>query len=304
VTCALTVTDPLVLGPAQLLGTNVPENDYAEWDSIKVYPIGERVMRDHAVWESAQGNNKGNDPTTAGEWLWMRVGPTNRWAAFEASHTTSTSKAGGFWYEFKPGYAISAIHITDMIDCMALRVTLTDPVAGVVWDTGLIAVGRVIPSASWWQWCFGRRVQVTQKHWYDLPTYPQSNLRIEVIGGNSCSVGCFMAGQTTSFGDGIKTGLRLGIDDYSRKTRDQWGAEQLRVGAYSQRISLALLLHNSELDALYNFLAQRRTRVLFWSISKRWNSTGVIGFYRNWDILVSYSMYSDVSIDLEGMQTL
>jgi hypothetical protein len=311
----LTITDPLVLGPDQLYpdqdaGTDVPEDDYDEWDISIAYALSDRVIFNHVIYESAltsdtSGNpNIGKQPDlNVGSW-WLRVSPTNRWKAFEASHTTATAQAGGFWYEFKPGRAINAIHVTDMGDCRTLRITLTDPDAGVVWDTGEIAVGRVITSPSWWQWCFGRRVPVTQKHWYGQPAYPNAVLRIEVTGGADCAVGCVMVGQTTGFGLGVNVGLRLGIDDYSKKERDPWGAEQLKKGAYSQRISLALPIQNTELDALHDFLTQRRARVLFWHASGRWNATGVIGFYKNWDILISYATYSDVSIDLEGMQTL
>jgi len=297
----LVLTDPFTLGPDQLIGTNVPEDDAPLWNATTTYALKVRVIRDHVVWESAQNANVGHDPSTSGEVWWLRVGPTNRFAAFNLQRISATKKAGGFWYEFKPGYALNAIHVLHMRECTSLRITLTDPVDGVVFDTGVLAVGRVITSSSWWQWCFGRRVPVTQKQFYDLPTYPQAVLRIEVTGGDNCSVGAVLAGQTTTFGVGVRTGLRLGIDDYSRKTRDQWGAVTLKEGAYSDQIRLQLTLSSSELDALHDFLVERRAKVLFWNASGKWTSTGIYGFYKTWEILISYAMYSDVSIELEGM---
>jgi len=304
---SLIITDPLTLGADQLIATNVPENDAPLWNATATYQLGDRVIFEHAVWESAattgtEGDlNIGKQPDISGAVWWLRVGPTNRFAAFDTSRITATQQAGGFWHEFKPGYAINAIHVLHMHECNTLRITLTDPIAGVVFDTGVLAVGRVITTASWWQWCFGRRVPITQKHFYDLPTYPNVVLRIEVTGGNNCAVGAILAGQITTFGLGVRTGLRLGIDDYSRKERDKWGAVTLAEGAYSDQIRLQLTLPNCELDALHDFMVQRRTKVLFWNASGRWNATGVYGFYKTWEILISYAMYSDVSIELEGM---
>ncbi|MDR0275936.1 MAG: carbohydrate-binding protein [Burkholderiaceae bacterium] len=297
----LILTDPLTLGPQQLEGTDVPEDDRPLWKLDRTYALGERVLADHAIWESAQNGNTGNDPASAGEIWWLRVGPANRWAAFDLMRMTGTAQAGGFFYEFKARYAINAIHVLRMQDCNTLRIRLTDPAAGVVFDTGVIAVGRVITAPSWWQWCFGRRTPVTQKHFYRLPAYPQAVLRIDVTGGDGCAVGQIMAGQTTSYGLGVNTGLRLGMDDYSRKERDKWGAVTLAEGAYSDQIRLQITLSNRELDALHDFLVQRRARVLFWNASGRWNATGVLGFYKSWEILISYAIYSDVSIELEGM---
>jgi len=300
----LVITDPLTIGPDQLLATDVPDGDYPDWDSNTNYGLAERVVRGITIYESAQSPNMGNDPATSSEAWWLKVGPINRWRAFEPNHTTATAKPGGFFFELRPGYAISAIHVTDMVDCATLRITLTDPIAGVVWDTGVIAVGRVITLASWWQWCFGKRIAVTQKHWYGIPTWPQAVLRIEVTGGNNCAIGTVMVGQTVEFGLGVRSGLRLSIDDFSRKERDQWGEVTLREGAYIQRVPLQLTLANSELDALHDFLSRNRARILFWQASDRWNSTGLIGFYRSWEIQISYAMYSDVSIEIEGMTQL
>ena len=301
---SLIITEPLTLGPDQLQATDVPDGDYPDWDTNTTYSLGNRVVRGITVYESAQSNNTGNDPATSSEAWWLNVSPINRWRAFELSHTKSTAKPGGFFYEFKPGYAIGAIHVTDMVDCATLRITLTDPIAGVVWDTGQIAVGRVITAASWWQWAFGRRVPITQKHWYGVPTWPQAVLRLEVTGGNDCAVGMFMVGQTTEFGLGVNSGVRIGMTDFSRRDRDQWGEITLKKGAYIDEISMQLTLRNSQLDAMNDFKNRNRATVLFWNLSDRWNATRLLGMYKTWDTQINYEMYSAVSIEFEGMTLL
>ena len=154
---SLLVTDPLKIGPAQLVSTNVVDDALPPWNPATTYALAARVIKNNAIWESAQSNNTGNDPETAGASLWLYVSPTNTWRAFDNSHNTHTSRKGGFYFELKLGFAISAVHITDMVDCNTVRVRLIDPVAGTVYDTGQLAVGSVITRASWWEWLFGQR---------------------------------------------------------------------------------------------------------------------------------------------------
>lgn len=304
----LKITVPVTLGPAQLHATDVPEADYPAYAAGTTYALGARVISANAVWESAQAGNIGHDPATSGDAWWLRVSATNRWKAFSLEQVAWTTKATSFYYEFDPG-AISAVHIIGLRDATSVRVRMTDPVAGVVFDSNTRSVGRVLTESSWWAWCFGTRRVVDQIHFYDLPTYSAARLRIDFAGGANLGVQAVLAGKVTSFGGpqpggqggGIQYGARLGIDSYSRVVRDQWGAVTLKKGYYSKRMSFTLTIPQGALDRLVDFLVESDARVQLWNISDRWRATQALGFVKSWEPTINTYRYIDVNIEIEGV---
>ena len=88
----LQLLQPVTIVDANLVSSNVPENDAAEWSAQTTYPAGARVIRaaTHRIYESAIAGNIGNDPAGASG-LWIDVGPTKRWAMFDQALGTSTT---------------------------------------------------------------------------------------------------------------------------------------------------------------------------------------------------------------------
>lgn len=295
------LTTPLELSAATLVATDVPEADYAAYDAGVTYALGARCISAHLVWESAANGNIGHDPATAGEAWWLRVAPTNRWGAFDTSHTTTTAKAGGFYFEFQPGRSVSAVHLLSLTDCDTLRVRLVDG-ASTVYDSGAVSVGRKLAAASWYAWCYGRRALIDQMSFYGMPaTYPMAVLRIDVTGGDNCAVGVIMAGTLTELGIGVQTGVRLRIDDTSKKMRDRWNQVVLAQGEYFKRMSFVLVIDADEVDAIYNYLVDRRATAFYWNVLDRWKATQVYGFFESFEVLLSNAKRAIVSIELSGM---
>ena len=296
----LKVTAPVVLGPATLVATDVPEADHDEWSVVTTYALGARVIRAHAVWESAQASNLAHDPATSGDAWWLRVSATNRWRGFELEQVTWTAKADSFYYEFTPGL-INAVHIIGLRDAGSVRVRLTDPAAGLVYDSENQAVGRVMDGVGWWAWGYGTRRVVDQVHLYELPSYSAATLRLDFAGGADLGVRAVLAGTVRAFGVGVQYGARLGIDSYSKVARDKWGTATLQKGNYSKRVSFNLLVHPSELDALTDFLVAGDALVQLWNIADQWRSTKVLGFAKSWEQTISTAKTVDVSFEINGV---
>ena len=166
---AIRITVPMALGPAQLVSTNVPENEHAAWSAGATYALGDRVIRASAIYESAQAGNIGHDPIDAGDAWWLYVNPTNRWAAFSLLRPTPTRRAEPCFWEFALGRSINAIHIIGALDVEQARVRLTSASAGLVYDTGDTPVGLTMVEASYWNFFYGPRNYVNELHYYNLP---------------------------------------------------------------------------------------------------------------------------------------
>ena len=99
----------------------------------------------------------------------------------------------------------------------------------------------------------------------------------------------------------MQQGVRLGIQDYSRKERNEWGDVVLKQRAFATRVTFQMLVENKQLDNTYRLLTELRATPCLWIGSSDFNSLSVFGFYNNFDISIAYSVYSECSIDIEGL---
>lgn len=296
----LTISDPLDIAPAAMTST-VPEDEYSAWAIDATYNLGGRVLHEHSVWECMQDGNLAHEPGVADESWWVRVSASNRWALLDLRNDTPTRSAGGMSYTFTPGLAIDVVHLIGLADCDTVRVWYDDPVEGIVFDTQVVAVGRIVEKPEWWYWCYG--VPTTQRtlHSVGLPTYPNATLHIDIVGGADCAVTYLLIGRSYAWGIGVQYGFRQRSKDVSTRERDKWGALTLKEGARWKQQSFVLMIENHEMDALGDFLDTRSARVMLWTCSTQWETTRLLGFLATWDLLIAYYNYSDVDFEIEGV---
>ena len=295
----LKVIKSIAATDANLTGSSVAETDHTAWGSGTTYALADRVIRSHKIWESLQAGNTNKPPETEPLW-WVEVSPTNRWKCLDLSNTTQTVVGAADYYEFTPAQAVNAVSLVNISGILSVRVRLTDPSFGVVYDK--TADLTAVPSeSSWYAWFFEPRTEQTLFVASDLPSYPNAVLRIDMTSSGTASVGALVYGTQRTIGTGIKAGVRLGIQDYSRKERNDWGDTVLVQRAYSKRITFGMQLANDQLDNTYELLADMRATPCLWIGSDGLRSLSVFGFYSNFEIDIAYARFSDCSIDVEGL---
>lgn len=290
---SITVTD------ANLTATSVAEADHATWLVGTTYALGDRVILNHLIYESLQASNTGKAPATETLW-WAEVSATNRWKLFDLSSTTQTLIDAADYYELTPGQAVNALALVNISGVLTVRVRLTDPSFGVVFDQAA-DLADVPSESSWYAWFFEPRTEQTQFVVSDLPSYPNATLRVDLTSSGAAYVGAMVFGTQRSIGMGVQQGLRLGLQDYSRKERNDWGDTVLVQRAYAKRATVSMLLSNAELDNAYNLLVDLRATPCLWLISDNYTSLSLFGFFSNFEITIAYAQYSDVSLDLESL---
>lgn len=298
---SLKVIKPTSVTDAMLISTDVPEDDYPVWSSATTYALGARVIvvADHSVYESLQATNTAHTPSTSPTW-WIRVGPTNRWKLFDTSNSTQTVKASSMSYTLKPGNAITAVGVLNLTGATSIRVRLIDPTYGTVYDktTDLSALPEL---SDWWHWFFGVRSSPSLNVLTDLPSFPDSQLTVDITGTVDLAVGVLIFGQAASIGIGIEYGARVGIQDYSRKETNEFGDIVLVQRAFAKRANFDMKLTKGETDSIQSILANLRATPCLWIGSSLYESTIIYGFYKDFDISISYPTYSDCSIEIEGL---
>lgn len=300
---ALTVVQPLAITAAMLVESNVPESDYPEWSAGATYAKDARVIlaAQHKVYQSLADANTGNNPTsTVLPAKWVEVGPVNRWKAFDKSVSSQTAQANSISYRLKLGRAVTYLAALNLKGATRMRVRVVDSTYGTVYDK-TVSLARLPVAAGWWGWLFGERRAPTQSLFTDLPSFPAADVLIDIDGTADLAVGVILLGQARSFSLGVRMGARVGIQDYSRKERNEFGEVVLVERAFAKRASFSMLLRASEVDAFHEFLASVRAIPCLWIGSSRYESTTVYGFYKSFDIVISYFDYSDSELELEGL---
>lgn len=295
----LRVVRPTALTAVQIIYCNVPEDDEPAFASETTYSAGDLVLHQHVVYESAQDNNKGHEPKSSPT-FWTRMGPSNRWRPFDRSYDSQAAQPGSIIYEIKPDEVCTAFAALNVQNATALVVKMVHPDFGEVYrrefDMTLIPLEPL-----WWGWWFSERRAPSQSLATDLPSFPGATVRIEFTGGDSLGVGVILLGQMSEFGLGVKTGARVGIDDYSRKEFSGFGDLELVERAWNKRASFDMPLEWKDVDRLQEFLASNRATPCLWIGSGRYEATTVYGTYGNFDIVISYYAYADCSIELKGL---
>lgn len=297
----MVVAKPIQVTPAMLTATDVPENDYAAWSDATTYALGDRVIltSTHKVYESLQAGNLNKSPATETAW-WIKVSPTNRWKAFDLSNSTQTAKADSMYFEITPGQAINAVSILNCTAVREVRYRVNDPSFGLVYDQ-TYKLTSTPSESSWYAWFFAERIEQAQQIDLSLPSYPNATIRIDLTGASTMAVGVILLGQQKSIGRDVYQGASVGIQDYSRKEKNDYGDTLLVERAYAKRASFTMFIENRQLDNVQALLSSVRATPCLWIGSANYAATTIFGFYKEFDITISYADYADCTIELEGL---
>lgn len=297
----LKVVKPLEISDAMLISTDVPEADYADWSAGITYALGDRVIvaAEHKVYESLQAGNLNN--AVSNPLWWIVVSPTNRWKLFDASNSTQTAQASGSMsYVLRPQSAVSALAALNLNNATAIRVRLSHPTYGALYDETVDLTAKPA-AADWWNWFFGARKAPSQHIALDFPALPGADITVDLTGGSDLAIGVLLLGQIVTLGLGVEYGARVGIQDYSRKETNDFGDFVLVRRAYARRASFDLMLAAGDVDSVQTLLAELRATPCLWIGSALYESTVIFGIYKQFDVLIAYPTYSNCQLELEGL---
>lgn len=300
-TSPLIIIKPVTITPAMLIATDVPEADYAAWSGATTYALGDRVIlaSTHKVYESASAGNLNKNPPDFPD-LWIEVSPTNRWKLFDTSNSTQTAQGLAMSYTLRPGQSISALAALNVVGAIDVRVRLVHPTMGTLYDqtTDLTSLPT---SSDYWEWCFGERTAPPLMIATDLPGVLGCDVIVDFTGTTALAVGVLLIGDQKQLGISVQQGARVGIQDYSRKETNQFGDTVLAQRAFAKRASFDLPVLAGNVDEVVDFLTSLRAIPCLWIGSRRYNSTIIFGFFKEFDVNIAYASVSECSLSIEGM---
>ena len=299
----LRITRPINVTDGMLSEVNVPESNYDAWSADTTYQEGKRVYlaTNNLVYQSVKDENTGNNPSDIGSAFWVKVGPTNRWAMFDASYGTKTKNPSTISFTITPNQVVSTFAAVALVDASSVQITVSsEDGGGVIYDeTFDLSAGSV--EAGWWQFFFGDRSRSNQLTVFNLPPRIDAVITVMISGGDDLAVGTILFGETDEIGLGISLGSRVGIRDYSRKETNEFGESVLVQRAYAHRMTLEVLIESSHVDVVQNILSDVRALPILWTATDKYKSMNFVGFYKNFEILISYPNHAFVELEIEGI---
>lgn len=293
---------PLAINDAALVSSSIAEDDYTPYNAGTTYTIGDRVRvvasDVHLVYEALQSANTGNTPATSPTW-WVEVGATNRWAMFDASNTSQTTAAESITITLIAAGRIDSVALLNLSAASA-RIVQSDVTDGVVYDKtfDLTSSGGI---TDWYRYFMEPIIRKSELVVSDLLPYANSTITITInspAGISAC--GACVLGLSRDIGTS-QAGARVGIDDYSLKTRDQFGTYSIVERSFSKRCSFDIVIYAEMVDEARRILAEYRATPIVYIGSNSYSSAVVFGFYKDFSIVIQYASFSICSIEIEGL---
>lgn len=231
--------------------------------------------------------------------LWLELGATNRWLMFDGSITSQTTQADSLSV---------TVSVTDRVDSVALlnvsaataRVRMIDATDGVVYDQTQSLVST-LGIADWYAWFFEPTVRKPEVVFSGLPPYIGAQVEITLTNiGGVAACGAAVVGLSRELGR-TQCAPSLGIQDYSLKTRDDFGNYTVLERAFNKTGRFSLIVSNDQVDEVHRLLATYRATPIVYVGSDLYPSSLIYGFYKDFALVISYPTFSICDIEIEGL---
>lgn len=249
------------------------------------------------IYESAHASNTGHALTDPA-W-WIDIGPSNRWAMFDSVNGTVTTGPTGLDVTVNPLGRIDSVALLN-ISAATARIKVTDAVAGTIYDQTYTLVSDS-GVTDWYAYFYEPIIRSDTLIVSDIPLY--SSPLVEVIlsaSGGPVSIGTMIAGQSKTLGS-TALGASVGIVDYSRKDADDFGNYILVERAFSRKGTFSVMVDSGDVDEVDRLLQGYRATPIVWIGSENYSATVIFGFYRDFNIEISYPTVSFCSLEIEGL---
>ena len=294
---------PVVVTDAVLDSSNVPENDYAEWDVATAYTVGNRVilLSTHRIYE-AVGSSTGVNPATDDGTNWLNIGATNRWKAFDQKISDPVTQLDSISYTLTDDNSTPTAVALFGLKGVTATVTVTDSVEGVVYNqtNSLLDSDEIF---DWFSYFFEEITYVSTTLFTGIPPYRGSTVSVTVTEdtGETAQLGQLVFGSLTELG--VTTyGTAISIQDFSRKETDAFGNFIVVERAFANLVDFDVRLPTQTAGRVRRILAEyRATPIVYIGNEDSSFGTVVYGFYRNFDITLDTPSLSFAAIEVEGL---
>lgn len=305
----MNIIEPFAVTDATLISTNVAENDRAEWDNSTTFNTGDYTMvtgTTHKIYRSAVDSNLGNDPTTDDGTNWVEQGATNRWKAFDQRLLDPVTNDTSIEYEIVNAGRVEAVALFNLSSANIATITLTDETVSPAVEVYSEEISLVDNSVvmDWYSYFFEDISYETGVILDDLPPYAGATLSVVIEGdsGDTVSCGQIVFGKKRQIGATL-LGTGIGIDDYSRKERDDFGNAILLERAFSSTVNFTVAVDAAQAKRISTILSGLRATpaVYYADAESEFYGATIYGFYQDFFIPINAPTKTKMTIEIQGL---
>ncbi|WP_065335110.1 hypothetical protein [Tritonibacter mobilis] len=249
------ILSPMQVTEAELVASNVPEDDHPEWQAETVYTAGSRVIstQTHRIYESLIDDNSGRDPRIDDGSAWLELSVTNRWRAFDQNRSNPARQANEITYSVVPSQDCDAIALFGLT-AGSLRIEVWDGALRIYDQRFEMAdTGHVVSAYTWF---FGGVVYARQKVVNGFPGYLGHRIDITIdANGAMAEVGHIVLGRNNLLGRVLNL-PSVRFVSHSRKGYDDFGNEILVKRGSTRKVDLSLLVPTHQAQRVMDIVAE------------------------------------------------
>lgn len=290
----------IVTTDAILTSSNILENEYPTWVSAGSYTAATRWIYQHKVYEAVLTHSGKTTTPDLDVTNWLYVGATNRYAMFDNIISEQSSRVGGIQLQLTPSQVVDSIAFLN-VNAASIRVVMTDPVVGIVYDYTQILSGydAITDFYSYFFATVGEKK--TTALFLDLPAYPTAVIDIYIDSGTALAeCGEVIYGQQKVIGR-TNYGTSVGIKSYSRKEVDEYGNTVVVKRRNSKFAEYDVDIDNYMLSDVQRFFSEIDSVPAVFIGNPEMEELVVFGFYSDFKATISFPTVSKCTLRVEGL---
>jgi hypothetical protein len=294
------VIKPIIFLDTQLISTTAVET-YPTYAAGTTYAINAFVVYLNKVYQSLQASNTGNTPGTSPT-FWQYISVGNKLAMFDSEVSTQTTATTSLTTVVAPAVIINSLAYLELQGTQ-LEVEVRDGAGGTIVYNKTIALDNTI-ILDWYMYFFEPYNPKTEVILSDVPPYLNARITTTLTGssGSTVKIGSMIYGTVYKLGT-TQYGVSSGIRDYSVKQTDDFGNTTFLQRAFSRRMEANVFMNNTALAFNQRLLTTLRAVPAVWigSTEDNFSPITVFGYYRDFNIDISYPTFSLCRIEIEGL---
>jgi hypothetical protein len=294
------VIKPIIFLDSQLISTTAVET-YPTYAAGTTYAIDAFVVYLNKVYQSLQASNTGHTPDSSPT-FWQYISVGNKQAMFDSEVSTQTTATTSLTTVVAPAVIINSLAYLELQGTQ-LQVEVRDGAGGTIVYNKTIALDNTI-ILDWYMYFFEPYNPKTEVILSDVPPYLNARITTTLTGssGSTVKIGSMIYGTVYKLGT-TQYGVSSGIRDYSVKQTDDFGNTTFLQRAFSRRMEANVFMNNTALAFNQRLLASLRAVPAVWigSTEDNFSPITVFGYYRDFNIDISYPTFSLCRIEIEGV---
>lgn len=294
------IVPPIEVTPANLTATNVAITETA-W-TAGTYTTGTQRYVGTDLYEVVATPSTTDEPTAgaaANPPTWILVGKINRYRMFDFAIGQATTRTSPIEVTITPGQVVNTVALFEFAGADTVQVKVTDPVDGLVYDETVSLVDNTGIN-NFYAYFFQPYASATEANFFDLPNYSDATVTITITGAGTVGVGETVIGRARTLGVTLMN-TTIGIEDFSRKKRDDFGVFRIVERRFAKLGNFDVFLENNQINAALRTLAEFRATPALYVGNVTQPETYILGFYRDFSILRSGPITSEMTLEVEGL---